>query len=101
MEGRTMSDAVWDDACRQARLSAYRGVVDALRKNVIHGDGRLYNPAGHNPLMMRAADLLEEAGVELTRCRKVHDTFKRDLDQGYATKDKQFAVDLLSKPARI
>ncbi len=35
-------------------------VIDALRKNVIHGDGRLYNPAGHNPLMARAADILDE-----------------------------------------
>ena len=41
-----------------------KGVIDALRKNVIHGDGRLYNPAGHNPLMMRAADLLEEFSEE-------------------------------------
>jgi hypothetical protein len=29
--------------------------------------------------------------------RKVHDTFKRDMEQGYVTKDKQFAVDLLGQ----
>lgn len=29
--------------------------------------------------------------------RTVHDTFKRDLDRGYKTRDKEFAVDLLGK----
>jgi hypothetical protein len=29
--------------------------------------------------------------------RKVHDTFKRDMEQGYVTKDKQLAVDLLGQ----
>lgn len=46
---------------------------------------------------------LRDAGVALVdaeawkNVRFVHDTFKCDLERGYRTKDKVFAVDLLGK----
>lgn len=58
---------------RKARAEAKKqalgipAVIEALRKNVIHGDGRLYNPAGHNPLMARSADIMEELYEECFR----------------------------------
>lgn len=57
-----------------------------------------------------SADLCHRAAAEITRLRAhagwheareaariVHDTFKRDIEQGFVTKDKQFAIDILGR----
>jgi len=45
-----------------------------------------------------ALDRLGEAADEIARLRaalqKISDTFKRDREQGYETKDKTFAIDI-------
>jgi hypothetical protein len=42
-----------------AKIYGVPRVVAQLRKHLIK-DGKLYDPAGHNPLMMLAADLLDD-----------------------------------------
>jgi hypothetical protein len=41
------------------------------------------------------APTMSEAAISIVR--KVRDTFRRDMEQGFVTKDKQFAVEMLSQ----
>jgi len=43
------------------------------------------------------ADEIERMRAVCEAAKYVHDRFKRDLDQGYQTKDKVFAVEVLGR----
>jgi hypothetical protein len=44
---------------------------------------------------LATAPTISEAAISIVR--KVRDTFRRDMEQGFVTKDKQFAVEMLSQ----
>lgn len=43
----------------------------------------------------RIAELEAELSLLRAATKTVHDTFKRDIEQGYVTKDKSYAVEIL------
>ena len=48
-----------------------KALVERLREDVFYGDARMLNMDKHNPLHMRAADLIETQAREIERLRKL------------------------------
>jgi hypothetical protein len=95
---------------RERLVRRIRGQRAALRENWeiveqrvgVAVTARLFKLAKARGVALRAAEARAEAAeAEIARLRDaavcVHDTFAKDIEQGYRTKDKQFAVAVLGQ----
>lgn len=89
---------VFDDAAQEHGWESDQG---SERQARISADQHKRSRAALDAFVLRHIALAEARGAVpedfVTSVRCVYDTFKRDLDQGYKTRDKEFAVSVLGK----